>query len=132
MVAVRSRFYGGASPASTAVEVSAPGDPDWLLEVELVAAVWGDAVAPLPNPMAEPGTALDPYKADRPAYDHAKPCGGCMAPASYRSPKTAVGQSPIGGRGLFAAAALTAGEIFCVKGGHLLDKAGLAKHKHTR
>ena len=36
---VRSRFYGGAAPASTVVEVSALGDPDWLLEVELVAAV---------------------------------------------------------------------------------------------
>ena len=37
--AVCSRFYGGGAPASTVAEVSAPGDPDWPLEVELVAAV---------------------------------------------------------------------------------------------
>jgi 2-iminobutanoate/2-iminopropanoate deaminase len=39
VVAVRSRYYGNASPASTFVAVSALGDPDWLLEVELIAAV---------------------------------------------------------------------------------------------
>jgi 2-iminobutanoate/2-iminopropanoate deaminase len=39
VVAVRSRFYGNATPASTFVAVSALGDPDWLLEVELIAAV---------------------------------------------------------------------------------------------
>ena len=39
VVAVRSRYYGAAAPASTFVAVSALGDPDWLLEVELVAAV---------------------------------------------------------------------------------------------
>ena len=54
-----------------------------------------------------------------------------MTPASYRSPKTAVRESPIGGRGLFAAAALTAGEIVCVKGGHLLNKAGLSRHRRA-
>lgn len=36
---VRLRFYGGAAPASTFVEVSKLGDPAWLLEVELVAEI---------------------------------------------------------------------------------------------
>jgi 2-iminobutanoate/2-iminopropanoate deaminase len=36
---VRSRFYKMAAPASTFVAVSALGDPDWLLEVELIAAL---------------------------------------------------------------------------------------------
>lgn len=54
-----------------------------------------------------------------------------MRLASYRSPKTTVRRSPIGGRGLFAAAAIARGEIVCVKGGHLLDKAALARHKHA-
>jgi enamine deaminase RidA (YjgF/YER057c/UK114 family) len=36
---VRSRHYGAATPASTFVEVSALGNPDWLLEVEMVAVV---------------------------------------------------------------------------------------------
>jgi 2-iminobutanoate/2-iminopropanoate deaminase len=39
VTAVRSRYYGDAVPASTFVEVSALGDPDWMLEVELVAAI---------------------------------------------------------------------------------------------
>ena len=52
-----------------------------------------------------------------------------MQVASYRSPKTAVKPSGIAGRGLFAAAAIAEGEIVCVKGGHLLDKAGLARHR---
>jgi reactive intermediate/imine deaminase len=37
VTAVRSRFYGDVAPASTFVEVSALGNPDWLLEVELIA-----------------------------------------------------------------------------------------------
>jgi 2-iminobutanoate/2-iminopropanoate deaminase len=36
---VRQRFYGDAKPASTFVGVSALGDPDWLLEIELIAEV---------------------------------------------------------------------------------------------
>jgi SET domain-containing protein len=52
-----------------------------------------------------------------------------MQVASYRSPKTVVKPSGIVGRGLFAAAAIPRGEIVCVKGGHLLDKAGLARHR---
>ncbi len=39
VTAARAKFYGNAVPASTFVEVSALGDPDWLLEVEMVAAV---------------------------------------------------------------------------------------------
>jgi 2-iminobutanoate/2-iminopropanoate deaminase len=38
VVAVRTQFYGAAAPASTFVEVSALGDPEWMLEVELIAA----------------------------------------------------------------------------------------------
>jgi 2-iminobutanoate/2-iminopropanoate deaminase len=38
VTAVRSRYYAGAKPASTFVEVSALGDRAWLLEVELIAA----------------------------------------------------------------------------------------------
>jgi enamine deaminase RidA (YjgF/YER057c/UK114 family) len=39
VMAVRSRHYGRAMPASTLVAVQALGDPEWLLEVELVAAL---------------------------------------------------------------------------------------------
>jgi 2-iminobutanoate/2-iminopropanoate deaminase len=38
VVAIRAQFYGAAAPASTFVEVSALGDPRWMLEVELIAA----------------------------------------------------------------------------------------------
>jgi hypothetical protein len=50
-----------------------------------------------------------------------------MTVASYRSPKTAVLPSSIGGRGLFATAPIACGEVVCVKGGHLIDGAGLAR-----
>jgi hypothetical protein len=46
---------------------------------------------------------------------------------SYRSPKTVVKESPIQGRGLFAAAPITAGEIVAVKGGHIFDRATLER-----
>jgi hypothetical protein len=49
--------------------------------------------------------------------------------ASYRSPKTAIGPSPIGGRGLFAAVPIGRGEVVSVKGGHLLDRTGMAEHR---
>jgi 2-iminobutanoate/2-iminopropanoate deaminase len=39
VIAVRSRFYGSAAPASTFVAVSALGDPDWLLEIEMIAEI---------------------------------------------------------------------------------------------
>lgn len=38
LMEVRARHYGEAAPASTLVVVDALGSPDWLLEVELVAA----------------------------------------------------------------------------------------------
>ena len=43
-----------------------------------------------------------------------------MTNLTYRSPKTAVRQSPIHGQGLFATAAMTQGEIVAVKGGYIL------------
>ena len=39
VVEARARFYGTAAPASTFVEVSKLGDPDWMLEVELIAEI---------------------------------------------------------------------------------------------
>lgn len=52
-----------------------------------------------------------------------------MSVASYRSPKTAVRPSDIAGRGLYAAAPIARGEVVCVKGGHLVDRATLEKHR---
>ena len=52
-----------------------------------------------------------------------------MQVASYRSPKTVVKPSGIAGRGLYAAAPIARGEIVCVKGGHLVDRATLDRHK---
>jgi len=43
-----------------------------------------------------------------------------MPNLTYRSPKTAVRQSPIHGQGLFATAAIAQGEIVAVKGGYIL------------
>lgn len=40
---------------------------------------------------------------------------------SYRSPKTVVQESPIHGRGLFAAAPIAKGEIVAIKGGYIFD-----------
>lgn len=37
--AVRAKYYGTAKPASALVEVTALVDPDWMLEVELIALV---------------------------------------------------------------------------------------------
>ena len=48
-------------------------------------------------------------------------------PLSYLSPKVVVCESPIQGRGLFAAAILEPGEIVCVKGGHIFTRATLNK-----
>lgn len=44
-----------------------------------------------------------------------------MTDLTYRSPKTRVRESPIHGKGLFAAAPIAAGEIVAVKGGYVLD-----------
>src|SRR5262245_52676639 len=45
-----------------------------------------------------------------------------MSPLSYLSPKVIVNESPIHGRGLFAAEPIHAGEIVCVKGGHIFSR----------
>jgi len=47
--------------------------------------------------------------------------------ASWISPKARKGEpSPIAGRGLFAVAPVAAREVVAVKGGHVVDRAGLA------
>ena len=43
-----------------------------------------------------------------------------MPGLTYRSPKTEIKPSPIQGRGLFARAAIAAGEIVAVKGGYVM------------
>ena len=43
----------------------------------------------------------------------------------YISPKAEVRESPIHGRGLFAAAAFAEGELVCVKGGYVFDRETL-------
>ena len=50
-------------------------------------------------------------------------------PASYRSPKTRIGDSPIEGKGLFARRPIGKGEIVAIKGGHVYDARTLAKVK---
>src|SRR3954468_5186585 len=52
-----------------------------------------------------------------------------MRVASYRSPRTVVRPSGIAGRGLFAATPLARSGVVCVKGGHLVDRATLERHK---
>lgn len=46
---------------------------------------------------------------------------------TFLSPKTVVRDSPIQGRGLFAKAPISKGEIVCVKGGHIFDREMLEK-----
>jgi SET domain-containing protein len=48
-------------------------------------------------------------------------------PLSYISPKAAIGASTIHGRGLFAVEEFSAGEIVCVKGGHVFTRPVLEK-----
>ena len=50
-----------------------------------------------------------------------------MHPLSYLSSKTTVKESPIDGRGLFAAAAIPKGEIVAIKGGHVISRAILTR-----
>jgi hypothetical protein len=52
-----------------------------------------------------------------------------MKVTSYRSPKTGVKPSGIAGRGLYATVPLTRGELVSVKGGHLIDRATLERHR---
>jgi uncharacterized protein len=47
--------------------------------------------------------------------------------SSWFSPKTEKRSSPIGGRGLFARAAIATGEIVAVKGGVIMDSVALAR-----
>src|SRR5437763_3391924 len=44
-----------------------------------------------------------------------------MPNLSYISPKATAGASTIHGKGLFAVGAIAAGEVVCVKGGHVFD-----------
>ncbi len=46
---------------------------------------------------------------------------------SYLSPKTAVGPSPIHGKGLFALRPIRRGEIVAIKGGHVFDEKRLGR-----
>lgn len=48
-----------------------------------------------------------------------------MPSLSYISPKAEVRESPIHGRGLFARESLAEGEVVCVKGGYVFDRATL-------
>jgi len=48
-------------------------------------------------------------------------------PFFYISPKAAVRNSPIHGRGLFAVDGFRAGEIVCVKGGYIFTRAALER-----
>jgi hypothetical protein len=50
---------------------------------------------------------------------------------SYRSPKTTVARSRTQGRGLFAVRPIRAGEIVTIKGGHLLTRAQLRRHRRV-
>jgi SET domain-containing protein len=48
-----------------------------------------------------------------------------MPKLSYISPKAAVKESPIHGKGLFAVEPFDEGEVVCVKGGYIFDRAAL-------
>lgn len=50
-----------------------------------------------------------------------------MPNLSYISPRATVKESPIQGRGLFAAEAISEGEIVAVKGGHIFDRETLER-----
>lgn len=50
---------------------------------------------------------------------------------TFLSPKTVVQGSPIQGRGLFAKEMIGTGEIVCVKGGHIFDRAKLNEVQPT-
>ena len=54
-----------------------------------------------------------------------------MPNLSYISPKAAVKESPIEGRGLFAVETIKKGEIVCIKGGYIFDRQTLREiEKH--
>jgi SET domain-containing protein len=54
-----------------------------------------------------------------------------MPNLSYISPKAAVKESPIQGRGLFAIEPIEEGEIVCVKGGYVFNGATLERVSRT-
>jgi SET domain-containing protein len=54
-----------------------------------------------------------------------------MSNLSYISPKAAVKQSAIQGRGLFAVEQIARGEIVCVKGGYVFDRRTLGELQAT-
>ena len=54
-----------------------------------------------------------------------------MSNLSYLSPKTIVKDSPIQGRGLFAVAPISKGEIVAVKGGHIFNRQTRNKLEKT-
>lgn len=54
-----------------------------------------------------------------------------MQNLSYISPKAAVRESSIQGRGLFAVEPLAKGEIICVKGGHIFNRETLRQVTKT-
>jgi SET domain-containing protein len=54
-----------------------------------------------------------------------------MSNLSYISPKAVVRQSPIHGRGLFAAEPIAKGEIVCIKGGNIFDRRTLQELTET-
>lgn len=50
-----------------------------------------------------------------------------MTPLSYLSPKTALRESKIHGRGLFATADIAKDEVVAVKGGHIVNREALRR-----
>ena len=54
-----------------------------------------------------------------------------MSNLSYISPKAAVEESSIHGRGLFAVQPIKRGEIVCVKGGHIFNRETLQQIAET-
>ena len=54
-----------------------------------------------------------------------------MPNLSYISPKAAVRESPIQGRGLFAAEPIEKGEIVCIKGGYIFNRRTLQEVTKT-
>jgi hypothetical protein len=54
-----------------------------------------------------------------------------MPNLSYLSPKAAIKESPIQGRGLFAQALIAKGEIVCIKGGHIFNRETLREAQKT-
>lgn len=54
-----------------------------------------------------------------------------MPNLSYLSPKTVVKESPIQGCGLFAQTFIAKGEMVCIKGGHIFNRATLREVQKT-